>query len=111
LKLKDRIKPSYQYQLRTFSDIETKNGHRLGDLPAKSITPAAVDKFYERLPGGKEGTKLRHENHTIDKKRSPCRVDGGCLGTGCRAMDITAFEGRGGAANHFDRAHTTMMHT
>jgi hypothetical protein len=30
---------------------------------------------------------------SLGKKRSPCRVDGGRLGTGCRAMDITALEG------------------
>ena len=60
LKLKERTKPSYQYQLRALSDIETKTGQRLGGLPAKSITPAAVDKIYERLRGGKDGTKLRH---------------------------------------------------
>ena len=41
-------------------------GGRLGDLPAKSITPAAVDKIYEALRGGKDGTKLRRANHTID---------------------------------------------
>jgi hypothetical protein len=66
LKLKERTKPSYRYQLRALSEIETTTGARLGDLPAKSITPAAVDKIYERLRGGKDGTKLRHANHTID---------------------------------------------
>ena len=32
----------------------------------KSITPSAVDKIYESLRGGKNGTKLRRANHTID---------------------------------------------
>jgi hypothetical protein len=39
---------------------------RHGKLPAKSITPSAVDKIYEALRGGKDGTKLRRANHTID---------------------------------------------
>ena len=66
MKLKERTKPSYRYQLRLFADIQTRAGGRLGDLPAKSITPAAVDKIYETLRGGKDGTKLRRGNHTID---------------------------------------------
>jgi IS5 family transposase len=65
-KLKDRTKPSYRYQLRLLADIPTRGGGRLGDLPARSITPAAVDKLYEALRGGKAGTKLRRANHTID---------------------------------------------
>jgi hypothetical protein len=66
VKLKERTKPSYRYQLRLFADIQTRAGGRLGDLPAKSITPAAIDKIYETLRGGKDGTKLRRANHTID---------------------------------------------
>lgn len=65
-KLKDRTKPTYRYQLRLFSDLPTTTGSRLGELPAKAITPAAVDKIYEALRGGKEGKKLRRANHTID---------------------------------------------
>lgn len=65
-KLKERTKPSYRYQLRAFSDIETKSGVRLGDLPSKSITASAVDKIYSNLRGGPDGAKLRHANHTID---------------------------------------------
>ncbi len=65
-KLKERTKPSYLHQLRLFTEIPTRTGGRVGDLPAKSITPAAVDKIYEALRGGKDGTKLRRANHTID---------------------------------------------
>jgi IS5 family transposase len=65
-KLKERTKPSYRYQLSLLADIHTKTGDRLGNLPARSITPAAVDKIYETLRGGKDGTKLRRANHTID---------------------------------------------
>ena len=65
-KLNERTKPSYRYQLRLLADVPTKTGGRLGDLPARSVTPAAVDKIYETLRGGKDGTKLRRANHTID---------------------------------------------
>ena len=51
-KLKARTKPSYRYQLNVLADIPTKAGDRLGLLPARSITPAAVDKIYEALRGG-----------------------------------------------------------
>lgn len=65
-KLADRTKPSYRYQLSLLADIPTRDGARLGLLPARSITPAAVDKVYEALRGGRDGTKLRRANHTID---------------------------------------------
>ena len=72
--LKERTKPSYRYQLRALADIETSTGARLGELPANLITPAAVEKFYERLRGGKDGSKLRHANHPSISRRRP---DGG----------------------------------
>lgn len=65
-KLADRTKPSYRYQLSLLADVPTRDGARLGLLPARSITPAAVDKVYEALRGGKDGTKLSRANHTID---------------------------------------------
>lgn len=65
-KLKDRTKPSYLYQMRLLTEMPTKTGGRLGELPVKSITPAAVDKIYEKLRGGVDGKKLRRANHTID---------------------------------------------
>lgn len=65
-KLKERTKPSYRYQLNLLCDLPTRIGKRLGDLPAKSLTPAAVDKIYEALRGGKDGTKFRRANHTVD---------------------------------------------
>jgi hypothetical protein len=65
-KLKERTKPSYRYQLRILGDLPTRTGGRLGELPARSITPAAVDKIYEALRGGRDGTRLRRANHTID---------------------------------------------
>ena len=66
LKLKDRTKPAYRYQLRLLADVPTRTGARLGDLPARAITPASVDKIYEALRGGRDGKKLRRANHTVD---------------------------------------------
>ena len=66
LRLKDRTKPQYRYQLRLLADVVTKSGGRLGELPAKSITSAAEDKIYEKLCGGPNGPRLRTANHTID---------------------------------------------
>ena len=48
------------------ADVVTNTGIRLGELPAKSITPAAVDKIYEKLRGGQSGQKLLDASHTID---------------------------------------------
>ena len=65
-KLKERTKPSYRYQLKLLADIETTTGERLGTLPARSITPSAVDKIYAKLRGSKEATRLRRANLSID---------------------------------------------
>jgi IS5 family transposase len=65
-KLQERTKPTYRYQLGLLTEIPTRTGDRVGQLAVKSITPAAVDKLYEALRGGKQGTKLRRANHTID---------------------------------------------
>jgi integrase len=66
VKLKERTKPSYRHQLKLLANVSTRDGKRLGLLPARSITPAADDKIYEALRGGKDGTMLRRANHTID---------------------------------------------
>src|SRR4029078_6583494 len=68
-RLKDRTKPTYRSQLRRFTELSTKDGRRLGDLPAKSINARAVDKIYERLRGGRSGKKFRTANHTTDIAR------------------------------------------
>jgi len=65
-KLKERTKPTYRYQLRLLADLPTRTGGRIGEVPARAITPRAVDKLYEALRGGKDGIKLRRANHTID---------------------------------------------
>ena len=65
-KLKDRTKPQYRYQLKLLADVVTTTGDRVGELPVRSITPAAVDKIYNRLCEGKNGKRLRTANHTVD---------------------------------------------
>ena len=73
-KLNERTKPTYRYQMRKLTELSTSDGRRLGDLPAKYISPHAVDKIYERLRGGKAGKKFRTANHTIDIARTAWSV-------------------------------------
>ena len=66
-KLADRTKPGYRHQLNLFADMTTRKGQRLGELPARAITAAAVDKIYTRLLEGTDGqVHTRRANHTID---------------------------------------------
>lgn len=74
LKLSERTKPAYRYQLGLLVDLPTKTGGRLGELMVRSITPAAVDKIYEHLRGGRDGTKYRRANHTVDIAKKAWRV-------------------------------------
>jgi hypothetical protein len=47
---------------------------RLGQIPAKAITPAAVNKLYQRLRGGEDGTKFRTANLAVDVAKKAWRV-------------------------------------
>jgi hypothetical protein len=72
--LSDRTKPTYSRQLRRLTELSTKDGRRLGDLPVKGINARAVDKIYERLRGGPSGQKFRSANHTMDIARTAWRI-------------------------------------
>jgi hypothetical protein len=60
-KVSDRSKPDYRKALKKIADMAPTKPPpgitRIGQLPAKSITPAAVDKLYLLLRGGQEGKK------------------------------------------------------
>jgi hypothetical protein len=77
-KVSDRSKPDYRKALKRIADIPPAKSvpgvNRLGQLPAKSITPAAVDKLYVRLRGGEEGTKYRSANLATDVAKKAWRV-------------------------------------
>lgn len=66
LDLSERTQPDYRRSTNLFADLLTKKGDRLGSLPAKSITPAAVDKAYRLLIDGGAGERHRTANLVID---------------------------------------------
>ena len=68
-RLRERTKSSYSWQLKKLSDLFTNQGTRLGELPSKSITAAAVDKLYFRLQGGEKQRNLTSANHILDAAR------------------------------------------
>ena len=67
--LSTRSQSDYRKYLTRISDVATKDGRRFGDLPLMSITPAAVDRLYERLSVGPRGPRLRQANHEMDTAR------------------------------------------
>jgi len=77
-KVSDRSKPDYRKALKRVADMAPGRPlpgiTRLGQLPAKSITPAAVDKLYVLLRGGEDGTKYRSANLAIDIAKKAWRV-------------------------------------
>ena len=77
-KVSDRSKPDYRKALDKIANIQPTSAPpgitRIGQLPAKSITPAAVDKLYRMLRGGQEGKKYRTANLSIDVAKKAWRV-------------------------------------
>src|SRR5680860_233775 len=77
-KVSNRVQPSYKSALKRIGDmVPTKRLpgiERIGQLPAKAITPAAVDKIYVKLRGGEDGTKYRTANLAIDIAKKAWRV-------------------------------------
>lgn len=77
-KVSDRVKPSYKSALKRIGEmVPTKRLpgiERIGQLPVKAITPAAVDKIYVKLRGGENGTKYRTANLTIDIAKKAWRI-------------------------------------
>jgi hypothetical protein len=77
-KVSDRSKPDYRKALKRIADMPPAKPFpgitRVGQLPTKSITPAAVDKLYVRLRGGEEGTKYRSANLAIDIAKKAWRL-------------------------------------
>ncbi len=77
-KVSDRSKPDYRKALKRIASMTPSKSlpglSRVGQLPAKSITPAAVDKIYVRLRGGEDGTKYRTANLAVDIAKKAWRV-------------------------------------
>jgi len=77
-KVSARSQPDYRKALNRIADMPLAKPlpgiTRFGQLPAKSITPAAVDKLYVYLRGGEDGTKYRSANLATDIAKKAWRV-------------------------------------
>jgi len=69
-----RSRYEYARALNRIEDIKTKTGRLVADLPVSSMTPAAVDKIYEKLQDGPRGKRVRQANLSIDIARSAWAV-------------------------------------
>jgi len=62
-----RSRPEYERALARIEDMPRTDGQgTVGGLPLTSLTPAAVDRIYERLRVGPRGTRTRQANLSID---------------------------------------------
>ena len=68
-RVSERSRYEYRRALKRIEDTSTKTGGIVADLPASSITPAAVDKIYVKLQLGKRGARVRQANLSIDIAR------------------------------------------
>lgn len=68
-RVSERSRPEYRRALDRIENLTTKTGGRVADLPALSITPAAVDKLYAMLQNGPRGKRVRQANLSIDIAR------------------------------------------
>jgi hypothetical protein len=68
-RVSERSRPEYTRALARIEDLKTKAGSRVADLPASSITPAAVDKMYAMLQNGPRGKRVRQANLSLDIAR------------------------------------------
>lgn len=78
-RLSERSQKDYREALGRLSDIETSltvsstgRKRRFGELPVSSVSPAAVDKLYERLRDG--GRVTRQANYVIDVARRAWKI-------------------------------------
>jgi hypothetical protein len=67
----ERAKAGYERALRAIEDIPTTLGYPAARLPLTSITPAAADKFYERLlEGPRKAQRTTVAGYSIDIARA-----------------------------------------
>lgn len=71
-KRKPRTKSDYREALAMIADHSTSDGRRLGDLPAASLSQAAVDKLYARLRDG--GRVNRQADYAMDVARRAWKI-------------------------------------
>lgn len=64
-KVAARSRPDYERTMLLVSDVITNKGDRLGGRSARSITPRAADKIYDRVIQGKDGLRLRQGEKAV----------------------------------------------
>jgi hypothetical protein len=69
LKVSERARYEYRRALKRVENMPTKTGGVVADLPVASITPAAVDKIYDKLQIGPRGKRVRQANLSVDIAR------------------------------------------
>ena len=65
-RVSERSRYEYLRALRRIEEVPTIGGDRVAKLPVTSITPAAVDKIYEKIQVGPRGPRLRQANLSLD---------------------------------------------
>lgn len=73
-KVSERSRYEYRRALKRIEDVPTTTGATVGTLPVGSITPAAVDKIYDKLQMGPRGPRRRQANLSIDIARRAWKV-------------------------------------
>jgi integrase len=74
-KVSERAKDGYERALRAIEDMPTKLGHSAARLPLSSITPGAVDKFYDNLlKGPRKADRITVAGYCIDIARRAWNV-------------------------------------
>ena len=73
-KVGKRSRKSYEWSMRAVCDTLNKRGVRIGNLPAKSITPRAADKLYDLFIVTPKGEKLRRGEKLVVLCRKAWRV-------------------------------------
>jgi hypothetical protein len=73
-KVGKRSHKSYEWSMRAVCNTLNKKGVRIGNLPAKSITPLAADKLYDRFITTPKGERLRRGEKLTTLCRKAWRV-------------------------------------
>jgi hypothetical protein len=61
--------------MRAIEDMSTRTGGNAAQLPLSSITPRAVDRFYERLQVGPRKTdRTRQASYALDVARRAWKI-------------------------------------
>ena len=68
-RVSERSRYEYRRALVRIEDTPTTTDDSVANLPATSITPAAVDKIYAKLQQGPRGPRVRQANLSIDIAR------------------------------------------